>query len=111
MPQEKLPMKTKDMKPTLTLTPAQAFFFEHAGYSYGQGETPEQGRTRGAIALAEHEARASAAGVSFRWEPDGMTNRERVEATTGPGTCGQGCHSTVINPPGFAFESFDELRF
>jgi len=40
---------------------------------------------------------------------DGMTNRERVEATTGPGTCGQGCHSTVINPPGFAFESFDAV--
>jgi hypothetical protein len=40
---------------------------------------------------------------------DGMTNRERVEATTGPGTCGQGCHSTVINPPGFAFEGFDAV--
>lgn len=36
-----------------------------------------------------------------------MTNRERVEATTGPGTCGQGCHSSIINPPGFAFEHFD----
>jgi hypothetical protein len=40
---------------------------------------------------------------------EGMTNRERVEATTGPGTCGQGCHSTVINPPGFAFEGFDAV--
>jgi hypothetical protein len=39
----------------------------------------------------------------------GMTNRERVEATTGPGTCGQGCHSTIINPPGFAFEHFDPI--
>jgi hypothetical protein len=39
----------------------------------------------------------------------GMTNRERVEATTGPGTCGQGCHSTIINPPGFAFEHFDAI--
>jgi hypothetical protein len=39
----------------------------------------------------------------------GMTNRERVEATTGPGTCGAGCHSTVINPPGFAFEHFDAV--
>jgi hypothetical protein len=38
-----------------------------------------------------------------------MTNRERVEATTGPGTCGQGCHSTIINPPGFAFEHFDAV--
>lgn len=38
-----------------------------------------------------------------------MTNRERVEATTGPGTCGAGCHSTVINPPGFAYEAFDAV--
>jgi hypothetical protein len=40
---------------------------------------------------------------------EGMTNRERVEATTGPGTCGEGCHSVVINPPGFAFEAFDAV--
>jgi hypothetical protein len=39
----------------------------------------------------------------------GMTNRERVESTTGPGTCGEGCHSTIINPPGFAFEHFDAI--
>lgn len=39
----------------------------------------------------------------------GMTNRERVEASTGPGTCGEGCHSTLINPPGFAFEAFDAI--
>jgi len=38
-----------------------------------------------------------------------MTNRERVEATTGAGTCGEGCHSSTINPPGFAFESFDAV--
>ena len=38
-----------------------------------------------------------------------MTNRERVEAHTGAGTCGEGCHSSLINPPGFAFEQYDEL--
>ena len=38
-----------------------------------------------------------------------MTNRERVEAHTGTGTCGEGCHSALINPPGFAFEKYDEL--
>ncbi|MES1210138.1 MAG: DUF1588 domain-containing protein, partial [Pseudomonadota bacterium] len=41
-------------------------------------------------------------------KPD-MTNRERVEATTGIGTCGQGCHSTWINTAGFPFESFDAI--
>ena len=34
---------------------------------------------------------------------------ERVEAHTGAGTCGEGCHSALINPPGFAFEQYDEL--
>ena len=38
-----------------------------------------------------------------------LTNRERIEAHTGEGTCGAGCHSTMINPPGFAFEHYDAL--
>ena len=38
-----------------------------------------------------------------------LSNRERVEAHTGAGTCGEGCHSALINPPGFAFEQYDEL--
>ncbi len=37
------------------------------------------------------------------------TNRERVDSHTGAGTCGEGCHSTLINPPGFALEQFDAL--
>jgi hypothetical protein len=39
----------------------------------------------------------------------GQTNRERVSAHTGPGTCGESCHGTTINPIGFAFENFDAL--
>ena len=39
----------------------------------------------------------------------GVTMRQRVEAHTGEGTCGQGCHSVLINPPGFAFEHYDAL--
>jgi hypothetical protein len=39
----------------------------------------------------------------------GQTNRERVNAHTGPGTCGEGCHGALINPIGFAFENFDAL--
>jgi len=38
----------------------------------------------------------------------GQTNRQRVEAHTGEGFCGN-CHATIINPPGFALESFDAL--
>lgn len=41
-------------------------------------------------------------------QPD-MTNRERVEATTGEGTCGEGCHSTLLNPLGYAFENYDAV--
>lgn len=43
-------------------------------------------------------------------EPEpGMSNRELVESHTGDGTCGEGCHSTMINPPGFALENYDAL--
>jgi Protein of unknown function (DUF1588)/Protein of unknown function (DUF1585) len=36
----------------------------------------------------------------------GLTTREVYEKAT---SCGVGCHDTLINPPGFAFESFDTL--
>jgi hypothetical protein len=42
------------------------------------------------------------------FEPN-MTNRERVEKTTGVGTCGEGCHSDLINPLGYAFENYDAI--
>jgi hypothetical protein len=41
-------------------------------------------------------------------EPN-MTNRERVERTTGVGTCGGGCHAALINPLGYAFENYDPI--
>jgi hypothetical protein len=39
----------------------------------------------------------------------GQTNRQAIDAITGVGTCGQGCHATIINPVGFAFENYDPL--
>lgn len=39
----------------------------------------------------------------------GQTNRQRINAVTGPGTCGAACHATVINPLGFAFENYDPV--
>jgi hypothetical protein len=39
----------------------------------------------------------------------GQTTRQRVTAHTGVGTCGEGCHSTIINPLGFPFENFDAI--
>lgn len=37
------------------------------------------------------------------------TNRDRIEGNTGAGTCGETCHLTLINPPGFAFENYDAV--
>jgi hypothetical protein len=37
------------------------------------------------------------------------TNRERVDLHTGVGTCGEGCHSAIINPAGFPFEHYDAI--
>ncbi len=39
---------------------------------------------------------------------EGQTNRERVVGHTSQGVCG-GCHNSLINPLGFAFEGFDAL--
>jgi hypothetical protein len=39
----------------------------------------------------------------------GLTNRERVEQSTGKGTCGQSCHAVLFNPLGNAFEDYDAI--
>lgn len=41
--------------------------------------------------------------------PTGTTNRQRIDSITGAGTCGAGCHATILNPPGFALEHFDAV--
>ena len=51
---------------------------------------------------------AAAAGVTIS-NTAGMTNRERVEMTTGKGTCGQTCHAVLFNPLGNAFENYDAI--
>ena len=38
-----------------------------------------------------------------------QTQRQRINAHTGEGTCGARCHGTMINPIGFAFEHYDAL--
>ncbi len=37
------------------------------------------------------------------------TDRERVEALTGKGTCGESCHGSYIDPVGYAFENYDAV--
>jgi hypothetical protein len=40
---------------------------------------------------------------------DEKTNREKVTALTGKGTCGESCHGTYINPAGFSLEHYGAL--
>ena len=49
-----------------------------------------------------------AAGTMIPVTP-GLTNRQRVEMTTGQGTCGQACHGILFNPLGYAFENYDAI--
>lgn len=49
-----------------------------------------------------------AAGTMISDTP-GLSNRERVEMTTGKGTCGQVCHGALFNPLGYAFENYDAI--
>src|SRR5262249_50929605 len=37
------------------------------------------------------------------------TDRDRVWALTGKGTCGETCHGTYIDPAGFAFEHYGAM--
>lgn len=49
-----------------------------------------------------------AAGTMIPVTP-GLTNRQRVEMTTGKGTCGEACHAVLFNPLGYAFENYDAI--
>ena len=62
------------------LGPAERFFYAHAGYSHKPGvESPEQGRTRGAKALARAEAHASRHGWRVAWKEDRDCDPEDYE--------------------------------
>lgn len=70
MPRRKTP--ADKMTPPAGLTPAQRFFWDHAGWGYMPGaETPEHGRAAGARKLAAAETWLSEqAGHTVRWVPD-----------------------------------------
>jgi|SRR5579863_2281853 len=52
------------------LQEATDFFYRHARWSYGAGETEEQGRTRCARELAGAEHWAQSVGLTYLWESD-----------------------------------------
>jgi len=51
---------------------------------------------------------ADAASTPVPNDPNLKTNRQRTDAQTAGSTC-VGCHHTLINPTGFALESFDAI--
>src|SRR5262245_2759984 len=53
-----------------TMTPAERFFWKHAGYSYGPTQTRAEGRRECARELAGAEAWAERMGITFEWIPD-----------------------------------------
>jgi hypothetical protein len=56
---------------TLTLTEAEQFFWDHAGWAHYPDETPEHGRARCAIGLAEAERRLQRdESAEVTWEED-----------------------------------------
>jgi len=56
------------------MNPNETFFYEHAGYCYGPGQTPDEGRRECAAELAAAEHFALEAGIRFRWDTDPDTD-------------------------------------
>jgi hypothetical protein len=55
----------------ITLTEAEQFFYDHAGYSYrADHETKGSGRTRIAVLLADAEEARKRSGAEVQWEED-----------------------------------------
>jgi hypothetical protein len=65
-----------------TMTEAQQFFYENAGYSYDPAtQTPEQGRAECAAKLAAAEAEARDRGYWFIWDTDsGVMSSDWLDA-------------------------------
>jgi hypothetical protein len=53
-----------------TMTKAEQFFYDNAGYSYGIGENPETGRRRCAREMAKAEQFAKDARLKAEWRRD-----------------------------------------
>ncbi len=55
------------------------FFYEHAGWSYGPGETSDQGKLRCAIHLADVEVWAQGKNLTVQWIEDTDADRSWLE--------------------------------
>src|SRR5262252_659469 len=69
----------------MTNNKPEKFFYDHAGWSYNPAtETPEEGRTRGAVSLAAAEAWARAQGLWFKWIRNYWDEWDGAEPYDGP---------------------------
>jgi hypothetical protein len=55
---------------TITLTPAEQFFYDHAGYSWRVDQTEEEGHLETARQLAQAEEWARVHGLTYLWAED-----------------------------------------
>jgi hypothetical protein len=96
------------------LDPKQrAGFLTQIGFLARSGETESDPILRGAfinqkLLCLDLEPPPGATASIAEPPASARTNRERVTAITSPATCA-GCHHTLINPAGFAFEHYDAL--
>jgi hypothetical protein len=96
------------------LDPKQrAGFLTQIGFLARSGETESDPILRGAfinqrLLCLEMEPPPGATASIAEPPASAKTNRARVTAITSPATCA-GCHHTLINPAGFAFENYDAL--
>jgi hypothetical protein len=91
-------------------------YFTRAGFLAYNGTLVDPDPIRRGVDIIRHVLGAAdfspPPGVMIQPLPEvmpGQTNRERVTAFTGKGTCGESCHGNYINPIGFAFENFDAM--
>ncbi len=67
------------------MTKQEQFFYDNAGTSYTPAkETQEQGKVRGALALAHAETLAASEGFTFEWHRDEM---QCIGCDCGSGDC------------------------
>jgi len=105
--------RTVDKFEQVELDPSRAGLLTRAGFLAWKGRSSQpdtilRGVFINRLVLCQTlgDPPPAAAGAMLGNQP---TDRERVEALTGKGTCGETCHGNYIDPVGYAFENFDAI--
>lgn len=89
-------------------------FFSQVPYLMQQGDGSNSDAIHRGISINYEVLCAKLPAPTFQVTPPpppkpNQSSRQRIEAHTGFGTCGESCHGGYINPMGYAFENFDGL--